>query len=153
MKEIFGDLFEQNDFSVDAICITTNGDVNSKNQAIMGRGCAKEAKDKCPNIENVLGTLLNHYSNVVHILGKYRKDLPLVLSFPVKHRWSEKADLKLIKKSALELKLIADDHSWQKIIIPRPGCGAGGLDWCSQVKPVIKKILDDRFYIITNEKT
>lgn len=34
------------------------------------------------------------------------------------------------------------------ILLTRVGCGLGGLDWHTQVKPIIGSILDDRFWVI-----
>jgi len=34
-------------------------------------------------------------------------------------------------------------------VLPRPGCSNGGLDWETEVKPVISKILSDRVWVIT----
>lgn len=170
MKEIRGNLFEQSD--ADAICITTNGFVKSNGVAVCGRGCAQEASRIFPLFPVMLGELLT-YGNRVYVV---RSDVkPCWLSFPVKagtgicledksnivrHMrsrfspgnrvpgWALTAEIALIEQSALELRAIADDHDWQRIIIPRPGCGAGELSW-TDVKPVLEKILDDRFFLIT----
>ncbi|MCK4351801.1 ADP-ribose-binding protein [candidate division WOR-3 bacterium] len=146
MKEIFGDLFEQKD--ADVICITTNGFVKRDGSCVVGRGCAKEA-DRRWNCSKTLGELIRHWENIPVIF--YRTNDYTVVSFPVKHNWWEKADLDLIRKSANLLVGLADFYDWKKVVLPRPGCGNGRLDW-KDVKPVLEPILDDRFYVITNKK-
>ncbi|MDX1372795.1 MAG: hypothetical protein R3321_10015 [Nitrososphaeraceae archaeon] len=145
MKEIKGDLFEQD---CDAICITTNGYIKKDGSCAMGAGCAWEAKERWKGMDHILGELLSKYGNHVHIMGA---ELPYtVLSFPVKKVYWEFADIDLIQRSCEEVVQIANENNWSKIIIPRPGCGNGGLKW-EEVKPEIEPLLDDRFYIITNE--
>lgn len=156
MKESTGNLWSQH---VEAICITTNGYVNSKSQAVMGRGCALEAAEKFPGLREELGDLIRlGGGNHVHVLltpryGWYDGEEGMeytteVLSFPVKHHWREKADLALIRRSAMELVEKTDLYQFDTVCLPRPGCGNGQLTW-EEVKPIIEPILDDRFTVIT----
>jgi hypothetical protein len=62
--------------------------------------------------------------------------------------WACVADLKIIKKSCKELVALTDKHGWKKVLLPRPGCGAGELQW-AEVKKVIEKYLDNRFVSVT----
>jgi hypothetical protein len=146
MREMTGDLWT---VPADVRVVTTNGVVNAKGVAVMGRGCALEAKSRYPGIEYELGRLLNRGGNHVHLVrGKTLVDAALV-SFPVKHAWFEIADLKLISRSVDELIALVDQYSeWKLVVLPRPGCGNGKLDW-SVVSPVVSR-LDDRFFVITN---
>lgn len=59
------------------------------------------------------------------------------------------ADPALIAQSCLELVALADAHGWRRVLLPRPGCGAGGLDWAHDVRPRLCDLLDDRFTVIT----
>jgi hypothetical protein len=65
--------------------------------------------------------------------------------------WHLKADLKLIEQSADELEQLVDHYGWQKVAVPAPGCGNGGLTW-EEVRPVLEKFFDQRFFV-TNFET
>lgn len=164
MIELIGtDLFDlANVF--DVICITTNGFVKNNGSAVMGRGCAYTASQKWPTVPITLGKKLSTGLNVPYYLGnivagEFISQIPQTLSgklteiwsFPVKHNWWEKADLNLIKQSAILMVEEANHrYSWKNIAIPRPGCGNGQLSW-SDVRPVIDDILDDRFVLVHND--
>jgi len=154
MIEITGNLFYQP--MADAICITTNGIVRKDGACVMGRGCALEATKLFPGIDLTLGQRIKKAGNIVHFLGFHTirptSEKPFttaVLSFPVKYHWGDDADLDLILDSCRQISRIASITELQKIVIPRPGCGNGRLDWQKIVKPAIEPLLDDRFYIIS----
>jgi len=63
--------------------------------------------------------------------------------------WACVADPALIGQSCLELVALADAHGWRRVLLPRPGCGAGELDWAQDVRPLLCGLLDDRFTAIT----
>lgn len=149
MKEITGNLWEQDNC---VVCVTTNGIVFPDGKLCMGAGCAKEARDKFPGIDKLLGDRVRNYGNVPHVAGAYQLDrirVATIVSFPTKNHYKKPSELFLIKQSAESLKHLADQSNWKKIVIPRPGCGLGGLKW-ETVKKVLEPILDDRFYIIDN---
>lgn len=128
-------------------CITTNGATRKDGAAVMGRGCAREAKEKMPGIEYRLGELLGEYGNRVFRLGAL-PDGSHVASFPVKHHWREQADLDLIERSAHQLLELAGKFGY-RALVPRPGCGNGALAW-HDVRPVLEQVLvDERFVVIT----
>jgi len=142
------------DVNVDARCITTNGDYSPQDtrkgipiKAVMGRGVAKQARIRYPGLDNWFAMLLEEKGNHVHMLLHPLREGGSLLSFPVKHHWNEHADITLIKRSAHELSEYAEGMKWQKIWLPRPGCGNGGLLW-RYVKPAIEPILDDRFTVL-----
>lgn len=169
MKQLKGNLFNQ---ECDAICITTNGFVKKDGSCVMGKGCAKQAVGYFPSLPWDLGSLIkNNGNNAYHLLTI---DGMALVSFPVKPIWCEyrvkedvvahmrgkfkigdkipgwasTAMIQIIEKSAAQLVEMADLKGWKKIVIPRPGCGAGELRW-DDIKPILEEILDDRFYIIT----
>lgn len=134
-------------------CITTNGDVKKNSECVMGRGNALEAKNIYPGLARLLGQKILDSGNVPHILitepslqtPPGPNPIIRLVSFPVKHHWYEQADLTLIAESARRLLLLIPPDGI--VMIPRPGCGNGGLKW-DDVKVVLRPILrDDRFLI------
>lgn len=166
MKIIKGNLFT---VDADCIAITTNGFVKKDGSCVMGKGCALEASRKDAGIARRLGDLIKLNGNQVQLIS----DSPLICSFPVKAShatftgdnavrhmlnkfsigqripgWACKASLELIKSSAHQLRTLTDAKGWKKVVIPRPGCGAGELNWI-EVKGLLDEILDDRFHSIS----
>ena len=139
MKEVVGNLW--NYYGKAVIVITTNGFVKNNGECVMGKGCAFEAKKRFPALPMKLGALIKEHGNKVHYADE-------VVAFPVKHNWWEKADVRLIERSAVELVDLTNQKAWENVVIPRPGCGNGGLEW-EAVKPILEKYLDDRFSVIT----
>lgn len=151
MKEITGELWEQTD---SVICVTTNGIVRNDGCCVMGRGCALEAKMRFPGIDKILGDRIKRFGNKSYLLGTYKtasNTEMTIVSFPTKHNYKDKSDIELIKQSIKTLIELTNTNQWKKVVIPRPGCGSGWLQW-SEVKKEIEPLLDDRFYIISNDK-
>ena len=165
----YGNLLQK---KADAYCITTNGFVKKNGEAVMGKGIAKTIKNKFPDFPESLGEAITKYGNIVHVFLGFTKQ-PLV-TLPVKGTseivlkdrsnvvrhcpidagkvcpgfWL-KANLQIIKSSLIELVREADINGWETINMPRMGCGAGELDWITQVKPLMQEFLDDRFNVYT----
>ena len=143
MKEIKGNIWDYYDKG-NWIVITTNGTVKVNGEAVMGRGVALQAKQKFPSLPGELGKTLKMAGNQLHTFPHYR-----IITYPVKHRWEEKASPFLINQGAYQLSMYADSLRLDLVYMVRPGCGNGGLDW-KNVKPILEKYLDDRFIIVQN---
>ena len=142
MKEISGNIWDFHERG-EWIVITTNGDVNKQGLAVMGRGTALDAAARFPALKVELGKALKRgMGNVAYIWDQWR-----IITFPVKHHWHEKADLRLIQESAKELQALCSKWDIEPVYMVQPGTGNGKLSW-SEVKPVIAPILDDRFIVV-----
>lgn len=132
------------------LCITTNGYVKGNGEAVMGRGCALQAKTRYPDLPELLGANIKLTGNITRIFEPgVTPDLKGQLcSFPVKENWWEEADLELIEKSAKDLVGLTNYFGFARVYLPRPGCGNGKLDWDTQVRPILEPLLDDRFIIV-----
>lgn len=149
MKEIIGNIWTIN---CDAICITTNGVVKDNGELVMGAGIALQCKNLYPQVAKHLGTLVKMKGNIpIKFFQRYIKEFDrtsIIVSFPTKNHFKNKSDINLIINSANLLVTMTNEMLWEKVVLPKPGCSNGGLNWEKEVKPVIKNILDDRFYII-----
>lgn len=143
MIETSGDIWDYAES--DIIVITTNGQLTPQGRAVFGRGVARQAVQRFPDLDQRLGLLLAKGGNHVHYLGD------LLVSFPVEETPWSLPDLRLISRSAQELRLLADQYGWMRVIVPRPGCGGGGLLW-RDVKPLLETELDQRFVIISQQQ-
>lgn len=140
MFETVGDIWAFADTGI--IAITTNGSTTPDGRAIFGRGVARQAANRFPYIAEKLGRLLKDKGNHVFDLGSG------IVSFPVEETAWSLPDLRIIARSAQELRSLADISGWQQIVVPRPGCGGGGLAW-EDVMPVLSSCFDVRFTIIS----
>ncbi len=139
----------------DIVCVTTNGIVRSDGTAVMGGGIAKECAQRFPASQRVLGEEIKAKGNHVHLIHDPAALFaagPLIYSFPTKEHWRDKSLIKLIARSAKELveEVNRLEFYYQDgplmVLVPRPGCGLGGLQW-GQVRPTLENYFDNRFFI------
>ena len=141
MKEIIGDMWQEHAEGA-VVAITTSGAVNKVGRAIMLHGCARQARDRYPELLQTLGTLIRRHGNHVFDLGHQ------IVSFPVETDPYQVPEMGLIEQSCRELVELADYKGWQKVVVPRPGCGGGGLEWL-EVKTILERHFDERFHVVT----
>ena len=139
MIEQMGDIWSYDGVSV--IVLTTNGSLTRAGKAVPGNGVTRQAVDRHPWISEKLGQLIRLHGNHVFDLGDS------LATFPVEDTAWSQPDLRIIARSAEELRSLADTSGWQKILVPRPGCGGGGLRW-QDVRPLLEPWFDNRFTVI-----
>jgi hypothetical protein len=141
MLETVGDIWEHADRGA-VIVITTNGSLTRNQRAVLGRGVARQAVLRFPGLDDTLGRLLAEHGCHVFDLGNG------IVSFPVEETAWSQPDLRIIARSAEELRRLADRSGWQRVVVPRPGCGGGGLAW-KDVRPLLAPWFDHRFIVIS----
>lgn len=120
------------------IVIPTNGTLKRNGEAVMGAGLAKECKERYPEFSFIFGRMMKSVGNRTLFFSMFN-----LITFPVKHNWYEKADLKLIEKSCQQLKEMMPKLPQGFVItMPKVGCGNGKLSW-KDVEPIIQKYLPD----------
>lgn len=162
MKEIKGNIWDYHDLGF-TICIPTNGYVKKNGCAVMGGGLALQANRRYPGFSKKLGALIGHPTTTLcrNVWETVWEVHERVLVFPVKRDfgdfvegnvvlhmakrfeigdlvpgWALKAELSIISESLKKLDTFRKDRKRDVVVIPRVGCGAGELDWETQVKPL-----------------
>lgn len=126
------------------VVITTNGTVKRDGKANLGRGNAKQVGGMYADLAEKLGRMISESGNHVHLIDGG------LISYPVEDTWTSYADIRLVERSAKELKDLADSMGFDRIYMPLPGCGGGGLR-PSDVISAIAPILDDRFIVLSRD--
>lgn len=163
MREANGDLFRP-PLPVDAIVVPTNLCLDRRGRAIMGAGVAGKAARLWPLLAHVLGEeLVRNPDGRVALLTRAfvggtfigqgqvpgRTQVPgHIIAFPTKRDWRWSSPTTLVERSARELRALADHMGFRAVALPRVGAGLGGLDYEREVRPILQRVLDDRFVLL-----
>jgi hypothetical protein len=111
---------------------------------------ARQAALRFPDLPTWAGERVNRRGNVVMFYPPGQ-----LILLPTKQHWRDDANLMLIESGVKwvvgMLSSIVDGAPPPpcRVVLPRLGCGLGRLSWERQVKPVLEKVLDDRFVVLT----
>jgi O-acetyl-ADP-ribose deacetylase (regulator of RNase III) len=133
------------------VCIPTCRELNSRGELIMGAGLALEFKNKFPMLPSIFGEALRANPNAGVILTKFPEAVVSIAAVPSKNKWREPADIQLINESLNCLVDYVNIHGVSTVLLPRLGCGLGGLNWFSCVRTLYDELLDTRFYVHNND--
>lgn len=146
MQELTGDIWQLADRKKDWIVIPTNIGWKSDGKNVMGRGLARQAARRWPELPWLYGSFCKEHGEITPIMiyrPENKKWCETLLLFPVKPldkekpylSWWHPADLDLIRSHCSVLSFLAPQCSG-RILVPSLGCGNGGLDE-TQVLPVL----------------
>lgn len=144
-KEINKDFWEiYSEIRPHAIVCTTNNVLKSNGELVMGAGIAKQFKEKFPNLPYKFGIQLRGRKEYNILLSTI--DDIFIVGLQTKFHWKNPSDTFLIHRSLMQLRDLTRILGWERVLMTRPGCGNGGLDW-GKVGPDFCSYLDERFYI------
>ena len=116
--------------------------VNTVNTVgVMGKGIASDFKKYYPEMFKEYKNRCDTNNLNIGDLYLYKTSNKWILNFPTKEHWRSPSKLEYIEKGLQ--KLVKDSTKLQinDIAMPKLGCGNGGLDWESEVKPIVEKYL------------
>jgi O-acetyl-ADP-ribose deacetylase (regulator of RNase III) len=110
---------------------------------IMGKGLAKHFKIRYPTMFTNYKTACDSGLLTVGKLHIFHTDDKWILNFPTKAHWRAKSKVEYIEAGLNRFVEIYKHEQIESIAFPMLGCGLGGLDWVSQVKPLMETYLND----------
>jgi len=127
----------------DLFLITTNSTLKKGNHAlVMGRGIARQAKERFPGLEVALGRHIQALcgnQGVYGLLVSPRWPAAKLGAFQVKQHYSQAASLELIRRSTAALCAWCAEHPIATVAVNFPGIGNGRL--CREaVLPIIAQL-------------
>lgn len=116
--------------------------VNAVNTVgVMGKGIALAFKKKYPDMFNKYRELCKNKQFDMGQLWLYKTPDKWILNFPTKRDWRQKSQLEDIEKGLQKFVAEYEQMEITSISFPMLGCGSGGLNWESQVRPLMEQYL------------
>ena len=116
--------------------------VNTVNTVgVMGKGIAADFKKYYPDMfSEYKRRCLNNELNIGDLF-LYKTSNKWILNFPTKKHWRSPSKIEYIEAGLKKLVEEASNLQITDIAMPKLGCGNGGLDWETEVKPIVEKYL------------
>lgn len=129
--------------TLDYVCITTNSTLNKDNCLIMGKGNAKEANMRLPDLPKDFGQQIverNVNGGFYGLLVSHKK----YLAFQTKYHWRDNSPIELVERTTNMLVRLANNHPDKTFGLPFPGINNGRLK-PKDVYPLLQKLPDNVF--------
>lgn len=138
VREVHGDLLTSN---ANLLGCTVNI------MGVMGAGVAKAFADRYPDLFYHYARLCRQRKfNLDHIaVFRPAGASHSVVMIPTKDHWQNPSDLGQVQACLVNLSdyLKTDGRHWHTVALPPLGCGNGGLDYESQVRPLMYRYFED----------
>jgi len=117
--------------------------VNTVNTVgVMGKGLAKEFKRIYPDMFNSYQQYCDNKQFTIGKLQIFKTQNKWVLNFPTKENWRNASKIEYIEDGLKKFVAQYEIQGIKSISFPMLGCGNGGLDWETVVKPLMQKYLE-----------
>jgi len=118
--------------------------VNAVNTVgVMGKGIAKAFKDRYPEMFRQYRDLCKQERFDVGMLWIYKSPDKWILNFPTKKHWRSKSKLEYVESGLQKFVEIYESENIESVAFPQLGCGLGGLNWETEVQPLMENYLSD----------
>ena len=104
---------------------------------VMGAGIAKDFKERYPDMFDRYQVLCSTNKLNVGQLWLYKTQDKWILGFPTKKHWRDPSKIEYIEAGLKKPKDSYREKEITSIAFPKLGCGLGGLNWETQVQPLM----------------
>lgn len=108
---------------------------------VMGKGIALEYKRLYPDMFKKYKSHCNNKIMNIGTLYLFKADDRWILNFPTKFHWRDKSKLSYLEDGLKKFVDTYKDKGITSIAFPQLGCQNGGLDWETDVKPLMETYL------------
>ena len=108
---------------------------------VMGKGIAAQFKSAYPDMFEAYREHCESGELTIGKLFLYKTPNKWILNFPTKKHWRQPSQVAFIESGLRKFTEHVDDLLISSIAFPELGCGNGGLDFETQVKPIMEKYL------------
>src|SRR5258708_11293646 len=116
--------------------------VNTVNtQGVMGKGIAAAFKHIYPEMFSRYRNMCEEGEFEIGKLWLYKTPRKWILNFPTKKHWRNPSRVEYVEAGLKKFVEKYTDSNIHSIAFPALGCGNGGLDWDTAVKPLMEKYL------------
>lgn len=116
--------------------------VNTVNTVgVMGKGIAKKYKELYPDMYRQYRDYCENGQLEIGKLWIYKTEDKWILNFPTKKSWRKPSRIEYIEAGLRKFVDTYAEKGIYSISFPQLGCGNGGLEWESEVKPLMEKYL------------
>lgn len=134
IKYIKGNIFDSDSQTI----------VNTVNcVGVMGKGIALTFKNKYPEMFKVYKNICTKKQLKPGMLHLYTKEDKWILNFPTKNHWKNKSEISYLEDGLQKFVDTYKQKGITSISFPQLGCANGGLDWETQVKPLMERYLSN----------
>jgi O-acetyl-ADP-ribose deacetylase (regulator of RNase III) len=110
---------------------------------VMGKGIALKYKKRYPRMFSIYKKICDNKLLDIGKLFLYKSEEKWILNFPTKTDWRNPSEIKNIEEGLKKFVNTYKEKGITSIAFPHLGCQNGGLDFESQVKPLMIKYLED----------
>lgn len=117
--------------------------VNTVNTVgVMGKGIARDFKRIYPDMFKRYQKICDSKQLSIGQLWLYKTPHKWILNFPTKTHWRQPSRPEYIEAGLRKFALTYMEKNISSVSFPMLGCGNGGLDWETQVKPLMELYLN-----------